>query len=152
MRSCTTPLRRRDKVSRGCRWGRGGQVRSTDTTLHQAAGIVIYMRDTCNALCDFFSLFLSLARVFLLSSSPSLHGLTIVSRDRVRTTLRRNGSSNDDDDNDYVLFRNLFLCLATLFFLPFVRCHCHRFRRRRRRREPRSLLSCARAEITRRVK
>lgn len=147
-----TPSTTRQSLT-GLSLGEGGaQVRSTDTTLHQAAGIVIYMRDTCNALCDFFSLFLSLARVFLLSSSPSLHGLTIVSRDRVRTTLRRNGSSNDDDDNDYVLFRNLFLCLATLFFLPFVRCHCHRFRRRRRRREPRSLLSCARAEITRRVK
>lgn len=60
-----TPSTTRQSLT-GLSLGEGGaQVRSTDTTLHQAAGIVIYMRDTCNALCDFFSLFLSLARVFL---------------------------------------------------------------------------------------
>lgn len=83
------------------------------------------MRDTRNALCDFF---LSLSLSFILASSLSHHGLTIVSRDRVRATKRQ----QRNDDYYYVLFRNLFLCLATLFFLPFVRCHCHRFRRRRR--------------------
>lgn len=129
MRSYTTPLRRHDKVSRGCRRGRRTSERSTDTTLHQfhrqpALSFICAIRAT--PFVTFSSLSLSLS--FILASSLSHHGLTIVSRDRVRATKRQ----QRNDDYYYVLFRNLFLCLATLFFLPFVRCHCHRFRRRRR--------------------
>lgn len=96
MRSYTTPLRRRDKVSRGCR--RGGRTsekhRHDTSSVPQAAGIVIYMRDTCNALCDFFSrrsLSLSLSRAYSCILSVPPRDLTIVSRDR--TTLRRNASN-----------------------------------------------------------
>ena len=145
-----TPSTTRQSLT-GLSLGGGGQVRSTDTTLHQfhrqpALSFICAIRAT--PFVTFSLVAHLLSRAPILAFSLSLHGLTIVSRDRVRTTLRRNASDDDDDDdddNDYVLFRNLFLCLATLFFLPFVRCHCHRFRRRR---EPRPL-SCARA--TRRV-
>lgn len=95
MRSYTTPLRRRDKVSRGCRRG-GGQVRSTDTTLHQfhrqpALSFICAIRATPFVTFSLVAHSLSLFLVRILASSLSLHGLTIVSRDR--TTLRRNASN-----------------------------------------------------------
>lgn len=97
MRSYTTPLRRRDKVSRGCRRG-GGQVRSTDTTLHQfhrqpALSFICAIRATPFVTFSLVahSLSLSLSRAYSCILSVPPRDLTIVSRDR--TTLRRNASN-----------------------------------------------------------